>query len=112
VSDKILCIGGVVDGLRTRDSGPDAFFQEPMSLDALSRIDFTEPAAKIRTMIDQGWDHVSVSLPNRCPNWQEMCFIKDVFFDAHECAMQLHPPKSENVNLTLTAFTSGSRRAA
>lgn len=27
----------------------------------------------------QGWEHVSVSLPNRCPNWREMCFIKDVF---------------------------------
>jgi len=21
------------------------------------------------------WEHVSVSLTNRCPNWQEMCFI-------------------------------------
>ena len=23
-----------------------------------------------------GWEHVAVSLPHRCPNWREMCFIK------------------------------------
>lgn len=40
------------------------------------------------------WEHVSVSLPNRCPNWPEMNFIKDLFWDAEETVMQLHPPKS------------------
>ena len=32
----------------------------------------------------KGWEHVSVSLPNRCPNWREMCFIKDLFWDAED----------------------------
>ena len=45
-----------------------------------------------------GWDHVSVSLPNRVPSWAEMCFVKDLFFDAEEPAMQLHPPRSRYVN--------------
>lgn len=45
-----------------------------------------------------GWDHVSVSLKNRCPGWKEMCFIKDLFFEEEDCVMQLHPPKSEYVN--------------
>jgi hypothetical protein len=27
----------------------------------------------------EGWEHVSVSLANRCPTWDEMCFIKGVF---------------------------------
>ena len=44
------------------------------------------------------WEHVSVSLNNRCPNWKEMCFIKDLFWDAEDCVMQLHPPKSSYVN--------------
>ncbi len=44
------------------------------------------------------WEHVSVSLPNRCPNWPEMCFIKDLFFAPDEVVMQLHPAKSEYVN--------------
>jgi hypothetical protein len=39
------------------------------------------------------WDHVSVSLPDRCPTWEEMCFIKELFFAPDEVAMQLHPVK-------------------
>ena len=45
-----------------------------------------------------GWDHVSVSLKNRCPNWNEMNYIKDLFFGEDECVMQLHPPKKDYVN--------------
>lgn len=45
-----------------------------------------------------GWDHVSVSLPNRCPNWPEMCTVKELFWDSEEAVMQLHPPRSEWVN--------------
>jgi hypothetical protein len=41
------------------------------------------------------WEHVSVSLTNRCPNWIEMCFIKSLFWDDEETVMQLHPPKSK-----------------
>lgn len=42
----------------------------------------------------RGWEHVSVSLPNRCPNWLEMCHIKDLFWLPEECVVQFHPPKS------------------
>ena len=45
-----------------------------------------------------GWDHVSVSLNNRCPNWEEMNYIKDLFFEEDECVMQLHPPKKDYIN--------------
>lgn len=48
---------------------------------------------------DDGWEHVSISLPNRCPNWGEMCYFKDLFFNEDECVMQLHPPKSDYVNV-------------
>ena len=44
------------------------------------------------------WDHVSVSLKTRCPTWEEMCFVREKFFADDEWVMQLHPPKSENVN--------------
>lgn len=44
------------------------------------------------------WDHVSVSLPNRCPNWIEMEFIKRLFFDESEVAFQLHVPVSEHIS--------------
>ena len=45
------------------------------------------------------WQHVSVSLPNRCPNWQEMCFVKDLFWNEGETVVQFHPKKSEYKNL-------------
>ena len=45
-----------------------------------------------------GWEHVSVSLDDRCPEWDEMCFVKELFWEDEECVMQLHPPKSDYVN--------------
>lgn len=45
-----------------------------------------------------GWEHVSVSGKNRCPNWIEMCFVKDLFWGEDEVVMQLHPAKQDYVN--------------
>ena len=46
----------------------------------------------------EGWEHVSVSLHNRCPTWAEMAFIKGLFWDGVDCVVQFHPPESEYVN--------------
>ncbi|SCG82689.1 hypothetical protein DW1_1116 [Proteiniborus sp. DW1] len=46
-----------------------------------------------------GWDHVSASYSSRTPTWDEMCYIKDIFFKEDECVLQYHPPKSEYVNI-------------
>lgn len=46
----------------------------------------------------EGWEHVSVSLSYRTPNWEEMCYIKSLFWDEEDCVVQYHPPKSEYVN--------------
>ena len=48
---------------------------------------------------DAGWDHVSVSLKNRPPNWAEMSFVKVKFFEPEETAYQLHVAESEHINL-------------
>jgi len=45
------------------------------------------------------WEHVSVSLANRCPNWPEMDFVKDLFWLPTEAVMQLHVPKADHRNL-------------
>jgi hypothetical protein len=47
---------------------------------------------------EDGWDHVSVSRSNRCPNWPEMDFIKRRFFRDDEVAMQLHVPVTDHIN--------------
>ncbi len=44
------------------------------------------------------WEHVSVSTATRCPTWDEMCRIKDLFWSEDETVLQFHPPKSEYVN--------------
>ncbi|MGY2987654.1 DUF7694 domain-containing protein [Bradyrhizobium sp. USDA 4508] len=44
------------------------------------------------------WEHVSVSTERRTPNWAEMCFVKDLFWNEDECVVQYHPPRSEYVN--------------
>lgn len=45
-----------------------------------------------------GWEHVSVSRRDRCPLWDEMCQIKDLFWEPEDCVVQFHPPASEYVN--------------
>jgi hypothetical protein len=44
------------------------------------------------------WDHVSVSLKHRCPNWREMSFIKRLFFEDDETAVEYHVRETEHVN--------------
>lgn len=45
-----------------------------------------------------GWEHVSVSLPHRCPTWPEMSFIKDTFWSTDDTVLQFHPPHTQYVN--------------
>ncbi len=51
-------------------------------------------------MVSDGnlWDHVSVSLPDRCPTWDEMNLVKNLFWSEEETVMQLHPPVADYVN--------------
>lgn len=48
--------------------------------------------------VGDGWDHVSVSLVDRCPTWDEMEQIKRLFFKDDEAAFQLHVPPSEHIS--------------
>lgn len=45
------------------------------------------------------WEHVSVSLKNRTPRWEEMSYVKALFWEPEECVVQFHPPQSEYVNI-------------
>lgn len=44
------------------------------------------------------WEHVSVSIPGlkRLPTWEEMDWIKTLFWDDDETVIQFHPKKSEH----------------
>ena len=49
-----------------------------------------------------GWEHVSVHCfigkKNLTPCWEEMCYVKSLFWDVEDVVMELHPAKSEYVN--------------
>ena len=45
-----------------------------------------------------GWEFCCVEAIGRCPVWDEMKRVRDLCFDAEDCAMQLHPPASRYVN--------------
>lgn len=49
------------------------------------------------------YEHVSVTPASdkakRCPTWEEMCAIKDLFFNPEEECVQFHPAKSRYVNV-------------
>jgi len=65
------------------------------------------PDYKLQLIASDGmdWEHVSVSLlsaagnpVNRTPTWDEMNFVKNLFWGEEDCVVQFHPPKSEYVN--------------
>ncbi len=48
-----------------------------------------------------GWEHCFVSITDRykrCPSWEQMCFIKDTFWNEDECCIEYHPAKKDYVN--------------
>lgn len=59
---------------------------------------------------EEGWEHVSVHVQaikrvglkfveeSQTPLWDEMCYIKNLFWDKEDVVMQLHPAESNYVN--------------
>lgn len=45
-----------------------------------------------------GWEHLSVSMPNKTPSWDQMCRMKDIFWGEDEACVQYHPKKEDYVN--------------
>ena len=50
--------------------------------------------------VGAGWEHVSVHPFARriTPSWDDMCQLKEVFFNDNDAVIQIHPPKAEYVN--------------
>ena len=51
-----------------------------------------------------GWEHVSVVMKDvdrytYTPSWDEMCYVKNLFWRDDETVVQYHPAKSEYVNV-------------
>jgi len=50
---------------------------------------------------DKQWEHVSVVVrgSSKCPDWDTMCFVKQLFWDSEDEVIQIHPKKSCYINL-------------
>lgn len=48
---------------------------------------------KSKEQYKRGWNHVSVSHRNKTPSWEEMCMVKDTFYEA------IPTPPKEQKNL-------------
>lgn len=58
--------------------------------------------ANVMASDGRSWEHVSVHMVDNgkqeTPTWDEMCIIKDMFWDEEDCVLQYHPPRSHYVN--------------
>lgn len=62
---------------------------------------FTKGVLKGATVIWSyagGWEHVSICPINRTPTWDEMCMLKEMFWNENETVVQIHPAKENYVN--------------
>lgn len=45
-----------------------------------------------------GWEHLSVSTPSKTPTWEQMCTMKDIFWNKDEVCVEYHPKEEDYVN--------------
>ncbi len=74
-------------------------------------IESPEPGWRLMLICSDGgeWEHVSIHAyrgqgvlskgQQRTPNWREMVYVKDLCWDDEDVVMQLHPKKSDYVNM-------------
>ena len=79
------------------DSGDDGFACQ------LPRIGITvQYSLCIIASWGEGWDHVSIHAKANngefVPFWEDMCFVKNIFFTGTETVIQYHPAKKNYVN--------------
>lgn len=89
-----------IDGYgQTGEGTADGIFMMLFKPQALGKTTgLPAPVLRMISGAGEGWEHVSVSLEHRCPTWEEMCWVKDLFWSDDECVIQFHPPKAEYVN--------------
>ena len=59
---------------------------------------FTGTELTVIASDQMGWDHVSVSTKYRVPTWDEMEYIKRMFWEKESTVFQFHPPVSKYIN--------------
>lgn len=61
-------------------------------------VDLADGHREVLSDAATGWEHVVVHVEGRTATWEEMCFVKALFWEEEECAIEYHPKASEYVN--------------
>lgn len=57
------------------------------------------PPLRVLFSWGEGWDHVSVSrVDGRVPGWEDMRWVKAIFFRRDEWAVEYHPPDAKHIS--------------
>lgn len=90
----------VCDGVLASDAsyGAGGAFRIPYRGDVLHVIAHDGSRWSDQGLPGDPWEHVSVSLVSRCPTWEEMDFVRQLFWGDDETVLQLHVPRAQHVN--------------
>lgn len=81
----------------TREYGNTGLFHIPFASPVL-RVLASDGTAWPEEMGSPAWEHVSVSRPDRCPSWEDMDRIKQIFWADDETVLQFHVPRQDHIN--------------
>lgn len=76
-----------------------------MGISSSQRSEFLIPAVSATATIsaidfkDDDFEHVLLNPKNRLPTYEEMANLKDIFWNQNEVTIQVHPSKSEYINI-------------
>ena len=80
---------------------PNLFIEAEAENDGIGGKYYDKYSGKFLNFIfsyQMGWEHLSVSMPNKTPSWDQMCVMKDIFWNEDEACVEYHPKKEDYVN--------------
>ena len=80
---------------------PNLFIEAETKNDGMGGKYYDEYTGKWLNFIfsyQMGWEHLSVSMPSRTPTWEQMCIMKDIFWNKNEACVEYHPREEDYVN--------------
>ena len=80
---------------------PNIFIEEETKNDGMGGKYYDKYTGKWLNFIfsyQMGWEHLSVSMPSRTPTWEQMCIMKDIFWNKNEACVEYHPREEDYVN--------------
>lgn len=87
-----------VRALKFKQPDPNTGIVYQQDCDGWYLVPFRGVTLKVIASNGLDWDHVSVALSHRCPTWEEMEHVRELFFRDDETVMQLSVPRTEHIN--------------